>query len=168
VIVVEMKGMEMRDWKRSQLKRLAVLLGVALFCVIGCSKRPSLPQLNPVHGKVVFSDGKPVHGGSVWFKPQNDPHVTTRGEIEPNGAFTLSSFMAGGHGPGAIAGPHRVTVTVELEGRFREMVIPHSAKAGASPKTTKVPETRTVTLPDVYTVKPGDNDFTLTVSKGTP
>ena len=151
---------------------VAVLLGVVLLCAAGCAKKPSLPQMHPVRGKVVFSDGKPVHGGSVWFKPQDDPHVTTRGKIEPDGTFTLSSFMAGGHGPGAIAGPHRVTVTVELEGRFREMVLPHSTASGgksgaaASPKTTKVPETRTVTLPDMYTVKPGDNDFTLTVPQG--
>ena len=154
-------------------KTLTVLLGVALLGIVGCSKTPSLSQTYPVRGKVVFSDGKPVRGGNVWFRPQNDPHVTTRGKIEPDGTFTLSSFTAGGHGPGAIAGPHRVTVVAELEGRFRTIVTPHSAsppggKSGAAPiPTTKVPETQTVTLPDTYTVEPGDNDFTLTVPKGT-
>ena len=117
----------------------------------------------------MFRGGQPVRGGAVWFQPQNDPHVTTSGKIEPDGTFTLYSSRAGGHSPGAIAGPHRVTVVVALEGRFRTMVAPHRApppggSSGTAPlPTIKVPETQTVTLPDTYTVEPGDNDFTLTV-----
>ena len=117
----------------------------------------------------MFSDGKPVRGGNVWFRPQNDPNVTTSGEIKPDGTFTLYSSRAGGHSPGAIAGPHRVIVVAAL-GRLREMAAPHVAPpsgggSGTVPlRTIRVPETRTVTLPDTYTVEPGGNDFSLTVS----
>jgi hypothetical protein len=151
---------------------LTVLLTAALLCTVGCSKRPSLPKTYPVRGKVVFQDGRPVRGGAVWFKPQHDPNVTTSGEIKSDGTFALTSSMAGGHSAGAIAGPHRVTVVAALEGRSHTLATPHlkrssASKSGAAPSpTTKVPETRTVTLPDIYTVVPGDNDFTLTIPKG--
>jgi hypothetical protein len=153
-------------------RTLTVSVGVALLCIVGCSKRPLLPETYPVQGRVVFQGGQPVRGGSVWFRPQNDPNVTTRGEIKHDGTFTLHSSRAGGHSPGAIAGPHRVTVVVALEGRSRVVRRPHlppaSAGSSGTPSlpTIAVPETRTVTLSDVYTVKPGDNDFTLVVPRG--
>jgi hypothetical protein len=120
----------------------------------------------------VFQGGEPVRGGTVWFQPQNDPHVTTSGEIKPDGTFTLYSSRAGGHSPGAITGPHRVTVVFALEGRSRSMPTPHllppSGSSGTAPMpTTKIRQTQTVMLPDTYTVEPGDNDFTLTVRKDT-
>jgi hypothetical protein len=154
-------------------KTLTILVGVALLCTVGCSKRSSLPETYPVRGKVVFQGGQPVRGGAVWFQPQNDPHVSTSGEINPDGTFTLHSSRAGGHSPGAIAGPHRVTVVAALEGRSRAQVSPHlprppgDSSGTASLPTITVPETRTVTLPDTFTVQPGDNDFTLTVPKET-
>jgi hypothetical protein len=127
-------------------------------------------QTYPVRGRVVFSGGQPVRGGTVWFRPLNDPRVTTSGKIHPDGTFTLHSSRAGGHGPGAIAGPHRVTVVADV-GTSRTIRTPNSGQppageSGPAPSPTMtVPETRTVTLPDTYTVKPGDNDFTLTVPK---
>ena len=150
-------------------------MAIVLCLAAGCSKRSTLPETYPVRGKVVFQGGQPVRGGSVQFRSQNDARVSATGEIHPDGTFTLYSFGAGGHSTGAIAGPHRVTVTAVLEGRPpRVIASPHPriapASAGrsamSSVSTITVPDTVTVTLPDVYVVQPEDNNFTITVVHG--
>ena len=92
---------------------------------------------------MVFEGGQPVSAGIVTFQPQNDPTVSTSGVIGPDGTFLLYSFNAGIRAPGATAGPHRVIVNVS------------NAMVSA------------FEFPDPLVVKPGDNEFTLTVPKKT-
>jgi hypothetical protein len=120
---------------------LAALAGLLLLAASACSKPATLPPLNPVHGKVVFEDGRPVSGGSVRFDPLKEPTVTTTGVIGPDGTFVLKSFKVGVLSTGATAGPHRVVVN------FADPTIP----AFEYPKS--------------FVVKPGDNEFTLTIPK---
>ena len=161
----QMRGIEMP----------VALVAIVSLLAAGCSKRSTLPETYPVRGKVVFQGGQPVRGGSVQFRPQEDARVSANGEIHPDGTFTLYSFAAGGHSSGAIAGPHRVTVTAVLEGRPPRVIAspyprmaPASGGRSATPSipTITVPDTVTVTLPDVYVVQPKDNSFTITVNQG--
>lgn len=78
---------------------LCSLLGLMLFC--GCDKGPVVV---PVTGKVTYQ-GKPLEFGSVTFQPrQGQP---ARGEIQPDGTFSLSSYAPG---DGAVIGTHKVRI----------------------------------------------------------
>ena len=123
---------------------LAALVGLVLFAPSGCSTKATLPEVYPVRGKVVFEGGQPVAGGSVTFQPQDDSAVSTSGVIGPDGTFSLFSFKAGVRAAGATAGPHRVIVY------FAIATVP------------------AFEFPDPFVVKPGENDFTLTIPKKTP
>jgi hypothetical protein len=128
------------DYRPYWTSLLAVLAGLVLLAAAGCSKeKPTLPETYPVHGKVVFQDGQPVAGGSITFESETDKTVSTVGTIDPDGTFTLRSFKVGVRSPGAIAGPHRVTI-VDAAATIRA-------------------------VPGVYVVKPGENVFTLTIPK---
>ena len=124
-------------------------LGLMLISVLGCSTKATLPELCPVHGKVVYSDGKPLAGGSITFESQNDRTVSTMGVIGADGTFTLSSFKAGARAPGAVSGPHTVFVTLPSGGNMQD-------------------QTRPVELPAPCTIKPGDNEVTLTLPRKAP
>lgn len=125
---------------------LLVLVILTLFPASGCRKTPTMPETYPVHGKVIFPDGRPVSGGAVNFQPLTDTTIPTSGLIGTDGTFTLTSYRDGIRQPGVIAGPCRVIVTPSFDENQR-MLFP--VKIFAEP----------------YTVKPGDNHFTLTVGK---
>jgi hypothetical protein len=124
-----------------------------------------LPTTYPVQGKVVYQDGKPVQGGSIWFQPEENAHVSTSGEIQPDGTFTLSSSMAGGHAQGAIAGSYRVTVTIDLAKSSVKGSAGSSSESAASPPMARrvLPQLVSVMLPETYTVTAGDNNFNLKI-----
>jgi hypothetical protein len=128
------------DYRPYPTRSLTALAGLVLLAAAGCSReKPTLPETYPVHGKVVFQDGQSAAGGSVTFESETDATVSTVGTIDADGTFTLRSFKVGVRAPGAIAGPHRVTI-VDKAATIRS-------------------------VPGVYVVKPGDNDFTLTIPK---
>ena len=81
---------------------VSMLLAVSLF-VAGCGG-DQLP-VAPAQGKVLL-DGKPLEFGAVMFQPEAGPPA--RGQIQPDGSFTLSTY---GNGDGAIIGKHRVRIT---------------------------------------------------------
>jgi hypothetical protein len=126
-------------WTRSA----AAVVGIVLIAASACSKKATLPDLYPVRGKVVLEGGRPIRGGIVTFDPQNDPAVSTSSAIGSDGTFLLYSFKAGIRAPGATAGPHRVVVN------FSDSNIP------------------AFEFPTPFVVKPGDNEFTLTIPKRT-
>lgn len=77
----------------------------AMLC-LGCSSKPSGPELIPVHGKITL-DGKPLtSGGSVSFR---DPSglIQPSGAIVADGTYTL--FLAPRQ-EGAPAGKYKVVV----------------------------------------------------------
>jgi hypothetical protein len=119
----------------------ALLAGLTLLAASGCQKAATLPEIYPVRGKVVFEGGQPLPGGIVTFQSQNEPAVSTSGVIGPDGTFLLHSFKAGIRAPGAVAGPHRVVVNF----------------SSSSVSQFEYPEP--------LVVKPGDNEFTLTIPK---
>lgn len=78
---------------------LLLLLGAA-----GCASK-----LQPVRGKVVFPDGKPLTEGLVVFEPeqQGNSPISARGEIQADGSYQLSTYKPG---DGALPGKYRVLV----------------------------------------------------------
>ena len=134
----------------------AALAGLVLLAALGCSRKPTLPETYPVRGKAVFSDGQPVPGGAIKFESQSDATVVANGQINRDGTFTLRTFKVGIHAPGAIAGPHRITVIFPdgFAGGSRARV--GGMTAGGAPS---------VVLPDPCTIQPRDNELTLTIPK---
>jgi len=126
----------------------ACILAIAAILAIvasGCGHKKNLPSLHPVHGRVQFKSGKPVTSGLVCFQSQADTTVSASGAIAADGTFTITSFRDKDRRAGAVPGPHRVII-----------MPPPSHEETAFPTTT---------LPNLLTVNPGDNEFTLTVDE---
>jgi hypothetical protein len=90
---------------RSSLARLS-LLAALLSAVYGCGHDDS--PTAPVRGRV-FYKGAPLPGGSIVFTPDADKGCQgplARGEIRPDGTYTLTTDGR----PGAVPGWHRITV----------------------------------------------------------
>lgn len=79
---------------------LAILLLASHIC--GCSEQR---ELIPVSGKITL-DGKPVTAGTIKFYPVDGGRMT-RGGIQPDGSYQLSSFE---QGDGTAPGAYKVTI----------------------------------------------------------
>jgi hypothetical protein len=95
-------------------KRATLLLPCCIACLgpLGCSDG-RLPTF-PVSGRVVFSDGSPVHTGTIEFRSREHA-VQARGTIDHDGNFRLTTYK---ENDGAVAGTHDCVVTqlVVMEG----------------------------------------------------
>ncbi len=90
---------------RSSLVRLS-LLAALLAATAGCGSEAS--STAPVRGRV-FYKGSPLPGGSIVFTPDADKGCQgplARGEIRPDGTYTLTTDGR----PGAVPGWHRITI----------------------------------------------------------
>lgn len=95
--------MRYRSWSLCA-ETLAVISLAVCIATIGC--RPSEhANVVPVTGRVLFN-GEPLKYGSIIFQPAHGQPA--RGEILPNGDFTLSTYRVG---DGAAVGRHKVRVT---------------------------------------------------------
>ncbi len=108
--------------------------GLLAFVFAGCGEKG--PELVPVKGKLLDSQGKPVYPGSIWFVVDGS---TSSGEpdardassmLQEDGSFTMRTYP---YGEGAMVGRYRVTL---------------SLGAGSSPKLAKYsgPRTSPITL----------------------
>ena len=129
-----------------------LVLLVGLTTLSGCG-----PSMGQVEGKIVWSDGSPakeLSGGQVIFESQQ-MRISARGEIGPNGEFTVRTVK---EGDGAQVGEYDVAI---VEHRV----------ATAGEGSPVAPQK----LPDKYydfktsglkaTVKSGNNPVTLTVER---
>ena len=118
-----------------------ILTMVAVFASAGIAGCTGV-KTYPVKGKVVFKDGRPVTGGGrIEFQSASDSQVKATGWIDmKDGSFSLTTFKDGKKIEGAVEGPHRVVVDL------------HNPVA-------------VIELPNVYTVEPRENDFTIEVPK---
>ena len=128
------------------MSRTPLASGVVLLCIFatasGCSSGTAPPATHPVRG-IVRLNGQPQKGGVVEFRALAEPAWPTLGDIQPDGAFSLSIVHEGKRHPGALAGEYRVTVLFKGEGE----------------KKPPPP----ITLPKTYKVVEGDNTLTLDV-----
>lgn len=90
----------MQSFEYREMVRFFMLV-TALAVAVGCNHGPAMA---PVSGKVVYK-GEPLKHGNVLFQPSAGPPA--KGEIGPDGSFTLSTFKKN---DGAIVGTHRVQV----------------------------------------------------------
>ncbi|MBN2291376.1 MAG: hypothetical protein JXM70_03060 [Pirellulales bacterium] len=87
-----------------------LVLGLVMVCLFGCGSS-DLP-VYAVNGRVTFPDGAPVGAGWVEFRPIEAPRpVVSRGEIQADGTFELSTFKPN---DGAIKGRHRAIVKPKM------------------------------------------------------
>lgn len=100
--------------------RLAVVnaLLTGFLLASGCSQQ-NRPTTYPVTGTVLWQDGQPVRGGMVEFRPSAVPNVTTLGQLQPDGSFSLHSIFGNQKVPGATEGEHQVTVFPPSSGHER-------------------------------------------------
>ena len=125
-----------------------VLLALWLTLTTGCqSGDRKMPAMHPVVGKVSYKSGEPLTGGAVKFQSATDTTLSTTGEIQPDGSFTLSTFANKERVKGAPPGEYRVTV-----------IPPLGTEHAIQP----------ITLPKPFTVEARDNTFTITLDKPAP
>ena len=124
-----------------------------VFLAAGCG--PAGPAVYPAKGRVIFRDGKPVAAGVVEFHPAGGGPAA-RGKLGPDGRFELTT----GGRPGAVAGPHAVTVT--------QMVVADGAAEHLSAKHANLVVARKYNRPATSTlsatITPGENDVLLEVA----
>jgi hypothetical protein len=134
---------------------------VALSCVLltanlaGCRSKKA--ETFQVTGTVKLTDGTPLEGGRLLFRPEGETVYAAKGDVRSDGTFELSTF---GIGDGAVAGAHRVMVLPPVPEGFMD-----------EPRTT--PGTRLAidlkyqslrTSPLEFTVEPGgENHFDIAV-----
>jgi hypothetical protein len=121
---------------------------VALAAVVGCG---SSPELQPVTGRVILKDGRPIEGAMVEFASESG--FGARGKTGPDGRFELATDGR----EGAVAGTHRVVVVqmVVADGAAAHVTKQH-AHLVIHPKYAKF-DTSGLTRE----VKAGPNDFIL-------
>lgn len=131
----------------SAVKPVLLFLAASCLCA-GCSSGPGGdgPNTYPVAGKVVRADGSAFPGGSIEFRPLAPNSVTTVGDIDDNGGFTLRSLTSDNRLVGAPEGEYRVVIT------------PYSASQDQ--------QIQPITLAKTVTIKADDkNELTLTVGQ---
>jgi hypothetical protein len=118
---------------------------VATLANSGCgSPKKDLPQTHAVTGEVISSDKKPFPGGMIEFKSAKHPQVAI-GQISPVGEFELSTTVDNTRLDGAVEGEYQVTIMPDMA----------KGQSSASP----------IVLAKKYTVKAGDNRFTIIVPR---
>jgi hypothetical protein len=128
------------------MRLIACIAVVALFTglLVSCGPPPEqLPERVKVTGKVQYSTGQALTGGTVSFQDASSPFSVT-GPIEPDGSFRLYTLGTRAKEEGAPPGKYQVTVVPPLQNQ----------------------DTQPVTLPKALEIKPGvDNTFTLTIPR---
>jgi hypothetical protein len=127
--------------------RLILMIALVAATIGGCgraAKGPPPPQTFAVAGEVKLADGKPVAKGLVQFLPEKGPSRNISAPIK-DGKFTLGTAFGNQLLPGT------------TEGRYRVKII-HGFDARGAPIE--------ITLPNVYEIKPQDNQFVFTLPKG--
>jgi len=133
---VAMPGVRQSSYRPWMLPKAIVIV---LLSIMGCGGGLTT---YPAKGKVVFKDGRPVtSGGRVEFQSTSDHQVKASGWIDfQDGSFSLTTYKDGKQVEGAVEGSHRVVI------ELRNPVV-------------------VVRLPNVYTVGPQENDFTIEVPR---
>jgi hypothetical protein len=138
------------------LRFLSALLAGTLFALTGCG--PGLPRVYPVEGKVVHKGKgrvKDLAGYSIQFQSINEPEEMPGGTIEEDGTFTLYTRVGGKVIPGV------------KEGTYRACLLPHMVEGGSPPLVIPRRYTKFETSKLEYTIKPGPNEITIEVERGT-
>jgi hypothetical protein len=128
-----------------------VKVGVAVTCCVvslfvsGCSGGSH--GLAVVKGKITYK-GKPVPNGTVNFLPSDGNKPSATGEIQPDGSYSLKTFVSNRPSDGAVIGQHKVVIVAMAD------------------MASILPEQRTPLPPPIVPVKytsPATSDLTANV-----
>ena len=102
----------MRALMRNRI--VALCLAIVLVASAGCGSGKKKTCI--VRGKVTY-DGKVVPNGTITFFPTEGPSAS--GEIQPDGSYTLTTYVAG---DGAVEGAYTVVIVAmrDESGRLPE------------------------------------------------
>jgi hypothetical protein len=140
-----------RDCRVSFLLR-RVMIAAVLLGMAGCGGR----RLYPVEGRVTFKNGAAyTGGGQVFFEPADKVATgSARGTLQPDGTFRMGTYQDAD-------GVH--------EGRYRVAVVPPPPRNLERPPPDWPPFdkrfSRHSTSNLEYVVKPGHNEYNITVEK---
>lgn len=132
------------------------LLAVSALLFAGCGGAATYPA----GGSVKYKDGSPLPGAMVEFRcGEGDAIINARGEVQQDGAFTLTTFE---DGDGTVAGAHQAIVLPPVSDAPSNM----SAAPPKPPLAFRFSKYETSKLE--FTVNPsGDNKFEIIVAKPT-
>ena len=103
----------------SKLIQCGIGCGWLLFLFLGGCSSSGPVETFAVTGTVTRHDGQPLPGGQILFRPLGASPHSARGDVEPDGTFTLTTFSPG---DGAIAGNHKVIITPDVPQELQEDV----------------------------------------------
>lgn len=121
---------------------------LVLLTAIGCSQTkpppPNLPTVHKVTGQVIDKKtSQPITTGAVQFESLATAAQVAIADVQPDGSFSLNTFVDGHKLEGAVPGPQRVTFM---------------------PRTTEDQSAAVpVTLPQTFEVKESGNDFKIAI-----
>ncbi|MEX0643350.1 MAG: hypothetical protein WD468_11645 [Pirellulales bacterium] len=144
--------------------RWTALVVLPTLVLAGCGARDL--KTYPVQGRVVYSDGTPLKGGTIDFEvvqgetAEGEPRrVHAHGDIGADGSFQL---LTNRELAGAVAGVHRVAIGVALEtgSDFDVMQASRRKKPAVLPKYASFD-----TSGLEATVEPQSNEITITIQR---
>jgi hypothetical protein len=100
-----------------------LILVVSFSFSSGCGRGAS--GLAIVKGKVTYK-GKPVPNGTVNFNPVDGNKPSASGKIQPDGSYTLETFLGSRPSPGAVIGQHTVVIVAMQD---QEGILPEQRAA---------------------------------------
>src|SRR5262245_59249829 len=130
-------------------KRVAIALSVAIVLSVGAGCGSGGQGLAKVTGKVTYK-GKAVPNGTVNFNPVDSNKPSASGKIQPDGSYTLETFLGSRPSPGAVIGAHKVVIVAMQD---QEGILPEQRAALPPP-----------IVPSKYT-HPNTTDLTAEVEK---
>ncbi len=94
----------------SMVNRFLLISSLSVLAVfaVGCGDGVKVPKTVPVTGTVTL-DGKPVDGASVNLISE-EGNITSSGQSDASGKFTLTTIIGSKSVPGAVPGKHKVCV----------------------------------------------------------
>jgi hypothetical protein len=103
--------------------RELLMLSLLLLLAMGCGSGGD--GLAVVKGTISYK-GKPVPNGTVNFLPDDGNKPSATGEIQPDGSFSLQTFLGSRPSPGAVIGKHKVVIVAmqDMASRLPEERIP--------------------------------------------
>jgi hypothetical protein len=103
--------------------RAAVVFAALMVLLAGCGGGSE--GLAVVKGKVTYN-GKPVPNGTVNFMPSDANKPSASGEIQPDGSYSLQTYVRNRPSEGAVIGEHKVVIVAmqDMAARLPEQRIP--------------------------------------------
>ncbi len=124
------------------------LAATLLIATVGCGGTkpppPNLPTVHKVTGHVISKQtGQPITAGAVQFESLEAAAQVAIADVQPDGTFSLNTFVDGHKLEGAVPGQQRVTFM---------------------PRTTEDQSAAVpVTLVETFEVKESGNDFKIEI-----